>query len=119
MLRNQMIREVEVDNGRTLTVYDNVLDLEYRSQIYNFAQESLFQIGWADGSIVENKQHRFLHSVYSDADVDRLGIVQRLEQTPVGQEMKGHRRTKCILNLSTPADANFVHSPTEDKVILY
>lgn len=119
MLRNQMIRDVKVDNGRRLTVYDNVLDLEYRSQIYNFAQESLFQIGWADGSIVENKQHRFLHSVYSDADVDRLGIVQRLEQTPVGQEMKGHRRTKCILNLSTPADANFVHSHPEDKVILY
>jgi hypothetical protein len=119
VLRNQLIRDVQVDNGRSLRVYDNVLDFEYRNQIYKFAQNSLFQIGWADGCIVENMKHQFLHSVYSDEDLNKLGLVSKLEQTPVGQEFVGYKRDKCILNLSTPADANFVHSHPEDKVILY
>jgi hypothetical protein len=119
MLRNQLIRDVEVDNGRSLRVYDNVLDFEFRNRMYNFAQSSLFQIGWADGCIVENKQHRFLHSVYSDDDLARLELLEKLEQTPVAQEMVGYERTKCILNLSTPADANFVHSHPEEKILLY
>ena len=119
MLHNQAIREIDVDNGRKIRVYDNVLDFEYRNQVYNFAQKSFFQIGWADGCIVENKQHRFLHSVYSNEDVNNLGIVDRLESTIVSKEMEGFTRTKCILNLSTPSDVNFVHSHPEDKIILY
>ena len=119
MLRNQLIRDVQVDNGRSLRVYDNVLDFEFRNRVYNFANNSMFKIGWADGSIVENQKYQFLHSVYSDDDIERLGILKRLEQTPVAHEMVGYKRTKCILNLSTPSDANFVHSHPEDKILLY
>lgn len=119
MLYNQVIRETQVDNERKLRVYDNVFDMEYRHSLYSFALASKFQIGWADGSAIESKQYQFLHSSYSSEDLARIGLVERLEKTPVAQEMVGHTLTKCVLNLSTPADVNFVHAHPEDKVILY
>jgi len=119
VLCNQVIRETQVDNGRKLRVYDNVFDMEYRHSLYAFAQASKFQIGWADSSIAENKQYQFLHSSYSPEDLARIGLIERLEKTPVAQEMVGHTLTKCVLNLSTPADVNFVHVHPEDKVLLY
>ena len=119
MLRNQVIHEVEVDNGRKLRVYDNVFDMEYRNSLYAFAHASKFQIGWADGSIIENKKHQFLHSDYSIEDLNRLQLIERLNNTPVAQELVGHTLAKCVVNLSTPADTNFVHAHPEDKVVLY
>lgn len=119
MLPQKVIREVEVDNGRRLRVYDDVFDMEYRHNLYSFAQNSMFRIGWADGPLVENKKHQFLHSTYSADDLARIGLIERLKATPVAQEMEGFNLTKCVLNLSTPSDANFVHAHPEDKVLLY
>ena len=113
------MKEVICDSGRSLRVYDDLFSLRFRTEIYAFAAASRFVIGWSDGLSDTHSAHRYLHSVYSDEDVERLGVVKQLEQTIVGQEMRGYKRTKCILNLSTPADVNFVHSHPEDKVILY
>jgi hypothetical protein len=33
--------------------------------------------------------------------------------------MVGYTLKKCVLNLSTPADVNFVHAHPEDKILLY
>ncbi len=119
MLHRNVIREVEVDNGRKLRVYDNVFDMEYRHSLYSFAQNSMYRIGWADGPLVENKKHQFLHSTYSHEDLERVELLHRLKATPVVQEMDGFNLTKCVMNLSTPSDANFVHAHPEDKVLLY
>ena len=119
MLPNQLIRETEVDNGRNIRVYDNVFDMEYRNRVYRFAQESSFRIGWTDSTAVENKKYQSLHSTYSPDDVARLGILERLANTPVAQEMSGFTLSNCVLNLSTAADVNFVHAHPEDKVLLY
>lgn len=119
MLQNQSVRRIDVDNGRCLTVYDNVIDFEFRNRVYNFAQNSLFRIGWSDSSVIENKHHRSLHSSYSDEDMARLGLLERLKQTCVADEMSGHVLSSCVMNLSTPADANFLHAHPEDKIILY
>ena len=114
-----MIREVEVDNGRKLRVYDNVFDMDYRAQVYKFATESLFRIGWADSVLAENKKYQFLHSTYSKDDLDRLGFLSHLEQTPVANETLGFTLSNCVLNLSTPSDINFIHTHPEDRVLLY
>ena len=119
MLHQNVIREVQVDNGRKLRVYDNGFDLEYRSNLYAFAQKSMYRIGWADGNIVENSKHQFLHALYSPEDIERIQLIPKLKATPVGQEMEGFTLTKCVMNLSTPSDANFVHAHPEDKVLLY
>lgn len=119
MLSPKVIREVEVDNGRKLRVYDDVFDMEYRHNLYTFAQNSLYRIGWADGTIVEHKKHQFLHAFYSPEDIERIQLVQKLQETPVAQELEGFTLSKCVMNLSTPSDSNFVHAHPEDKVLLY
>lgn len=119
MFPNNVIREVTVDNGRKLRVYDDVFDMEYRHNLYTFAQKSLYRIGWADGPIVENKKHQFLHAFYSPEDLERIGLVEKVKSTPVAQELDGFNLVRCVMNLSTPADANFVHAHPEDKVLLY
>lgn len=119
MLPNKIIRETQVDSGRTIRVYDDVFDMEYRHGLYSFAQSSTFRIGWADSLTPENRLHQNIHSNYSTEDVQRLGILDRLAATPVAQELQGHKLDKCVLNLSTASDVNFVHAHPEDKVLLY
>lgn len=119
MLHPKVIREVEVDNGRKLRVYDDVFDMEYRHNLYTFAQKSMYRIGWADGPVVEHKKHQFLHSFYSPEDIERIGLIPKLQTTPVAQEMDGFNLSKCVMNLSTPSDSNFIHAHPEDKVLLY
>jgi hypothetical protein len=63
MFPKKLIRETQVDNGRTIRVYDDVFDMEYRHSLYSFAQSSTFRIGWADSLLPENKAiPKFLHS---------------------------------------------------------
>ena len=119
MFPKKLIRETQVDNGRTIRVYDDVFDMEYRHSLYSFAQSSTFRIGWADSLMPENRQFQSLHSNYSMEDVARLGILDRLAATPVAQELNEYRLEKCILNLSTASDVNFIHAHPEDKVLLY
>ena len=119
MFQNNAVREIEVDYGRKLRIYDNVFEMEYRSNLYVFAHNSYYKIGWADGSIIENKKHQFLHSFYTQEDINKIQIIEKLKTTPLVSEFDGYKLTKSVMNLSTPADVNFVHSHPEDKILLY
>jgi len=110
---------MQTTSGKKITVYDDMLDHSLRQHIYKFATTSLFQIGWADGNIVENQKHQFLYSNYSEHDLVNLRILDALEKTVVYKEFDGYRIKHAILNLSTATDVNFVHSHPEDKVVLY
>ena len=90
MFSNKLIRETQVDNGRTIRVYDDVFDMEYRHSLYSFVQSSTFRIGWADSLTPENRQYQNIHSNYSTEDVERLGILDRLASTPAAQELEVH-----------------------------
>jgi hypothetical protein len=119
MLYNLLTKEVTADNDRKIRVYDDVFDFMYRQEIYTFAANSLFRIGWADGAILENQHHRFLHSPYSEEDIQSLNLMPQLLNSKVAQELQGYKLQKAILNLSTASDSNFVHVHPEDKVLLY
>jgi hypothetical protein len=113
------MKEYVADRERLIHVYDDVFDLAYKQNIYDFVQKSYFRIGWADGVIAEKNQYQFLHSTYSEEDLNKLGYIQALKDSEVGQELVGHKVSKAVVNLSTPSDANFIHAHPEDKVILY
>jgi hypothetical protein len=117
-MNDQTAYEVVVENDRKICVYDNVFDFSYQDALYNFAKTSLFRIGWADSTTPEKAHHQLLYSSYSEEDIARLGLLDRLMQSPVHDELIGYRVSKCILNLSTPSDVNFVHVHVEDKVLL-
>lgn len=112
------MKELITNEGYTIRVYDNVFPLAYRNRVYNFVQNSLFRIGWADGNIVENQHYRFMHSVYSKEDLAQLEYLEKLDHV-LRNEVAGHELSHAVVNLSTPSDTNFVHAHPEDKVVLY
>jgi hypothetical protein len=113
------MKELFFENGKRIAIYDNIFDPHFRSNAYSFANNSHFIIGWADGAIVEKQANRFIHSVYSDDDVERLGILKRIALSPAAKELDGYKLQKTILNLSTAADTNYIHTHPEDKILLY
>lgn len=113
------MKEIMCQHDKRIRVYDTLFDSHYRADVYSFAQKSYFAIGWADAAIVEKQANRFLHSVYSEDDVDRLGILKKIAESEASGELAGYKLAKTILNLSTASDANYVHTHAEDKVLLY
>lgn len=117
-MSTQQPREIEVDSGRKIRIYDDVFDLLFRSLLFTFAKNSLFRIGWADSQILERLQHQSLYSEYSIADIQNVGLLSKLLNSPLQHELNGYVFKKGMLNLSTHADVNFVHAHKEDKIIL-
>lgn len=113
------MKELCCQHGKRIRVYDNLFEAHYRDAVYQFAQNSSFVIGWADVSIAEKQANKLLHSVYSEDDVDRLGILKKIAESEASGELVGYKLTKTILNLSTASDTNYVHTHPEDKVLLY
>lgn len=113
------MKELFFQYGKRICVYDNLFDAYYRSVVYAFAQSSNFIIGWADSTIFEKQSNRFLHSVFSEDDVNRLGILEQIKNSEAAKELNNYVLHKTILNLSTAADTNYVHSHPEDKILLY
>ncbi len=113
------MKELFVQHGKRICVYDNLFDAFYKNTAYSFARNSLFGIGWGDTDIAEKQSYANLHSVYSEEDLKRLGILEKIEASAAGNELSGHVLSKAILNLSTAADTNYMHTHAEDKVLLY
>lgn len=111
--------EYTLELDKKIRVYDDLFTAEERGNFYGFANHSYFKLGWADGAIVENQIHRFLHSSYSDEDINNMGIINAIKNTEAARELEGYKIVKCVLNLSTAADANFLHVHPEDKILLY
>jgi hypothetical protein len=117
-MNDQTLREAEVENGRKIRIYDNVFEWNFRTTLFQFAKASSFRIGWEDSVVPERAQHQNLHSSYSEDDLNRVGLLSLLLQSPLRDELCGYSVENCILNLSTPSDVNFVHAHQEDKIIL-
>ncbi len=108
-----------VDKNKSIKVYDDLLTLSERQELYLFITQSQFVIGWADGAIMDNQNNKFLHSCFSEGDLDRFGILKFLDGTELASELNGYRIEQAIVNLSMPSDYNFVHAHQQDKVLLY
>jgi len=113
------MNEIILDSEQRIAIYDNLFDFHYRNDIYDFATKSYFQIGWEDTHNLENSKHRYLHSLYSQTDIDNLGIIEKIQNTPAAEEIVGYEIEKTVLNLSTPADSHFIHTHQNNKVLLY
>jgi hypothetical protein len=113
------VKIYDAGKGKSIKIFDDLFDYKYRTDVYKFAENSLFRIGWADGPVCENLIHRFLHSEYSNEDLQRLGFLEALKNTPVWNEISNLKLVKTILNLSVPSDCNFYHCHPEQKIVLY
>lgn len=113
------MKELILPSSRRIAIYDDLFTLDFRSAAFQFATRSFFQIGWEDSLEEKKRGHVYLHAFYSPEDVARLGILEAIAASEAAHELRGYVVEKVILNLSTPADSNFVHTHPEDKVLLY
>ena len=113
------MKQMLVDQGKRIAIYDDAFDFKFRQKAYDFCSKSIFVIGWADSPIIENQNHRYLHSIWSEEDLERLGIIEEIKKSSVAQELENYKLEKCVLNLSTPSDCNFQHTHLQSKIILY
>ena len=113
-------RSLLLENDRKLDIFDNVFPMTLRTTFFNFCKNSYFKIGWSDTSVPERKAHDyFLHSAYSQQDVDDLGIFKYFKNTPISDRIGNLRLKRTVLNLSTPSDVHYIHvHGTEDLVVL-
>jgi hypothetical protein len=112
------MNEIQAEGGRSIRVYDDVFDLTQVKDMYSFALNSMFKIGWADDGTLERLQYKSLFSDYSPEDLERLNLLPALQNSKAAAELVGHEVAHCKLNLSTPADVNFIHAHAEDRVLL-
>lgn len=113
------MKEIIVDRNKSIKIYDDVLDLSQRQHLYTFVTQSKFIIGWADGAILENRQNKFLHSKFSNEDLDNFKIFDYLQGTELSTGLQNYRVDQAIVNLSMPSDYNYTHAHPHDKVLLY
>lgn len=105
--------------GKEIHIYDNLLPLQLRDSIFGFIKNSMFRIGWQDGSHDEAVKHKYLYSTYSDLDTQSCGLLPYLHKTAIAELIKDLKLEKSIVNLSVPTDTHFAHAHPEKLVVLY
>ncbi len=113
------MKELVLSEEKTIRIYVGLFPLGFRSSAYEFALASNFTIGWNDGVSDAQLKHKYLHSVFSVDDVERLGVLHFIAASEAAKELDGYRLSKAILNLTSAADAHFVHVHGKEKILLY
>jgi len=109
-----------LENNKKIEVLDNIFPMDFRTSAYDFCRNSLFRIGWSDTNQPDKKANDyFFHSVFSQKDLDNLGIMKYIMDSPVADMIEGLTIHQCIVNCSTPSDVNFTHIHQQNKVLLY
>ena len=113
------MKQITTSNNKNIYVFDNMFELNDRNQAYGFAKNSYFRLGWKDGISEETVKYEYIHSKYSQEDLEKLRIYHKMMNCEIGEFVKDMTLSKAMLNLSTPSDVNFIHAHPEDIVILY
>ncbi len=113
------MKTIKAKNGKTIQVFDNLFDLGTRLTAYEYMRNSLYRIGWKDSETEENVKYQYLHSGYSQEDLNNLPLYHKIMESPAAKLVEGLTLKKSVVNLSVPSDVNFIHAHPEKKVILY
>lgn len=113
-------KHIEVGNGKSIDVFDNIFDMKQREHMYMFARNSYFRIGFGDSSSPERKPGDFfLFSNYSQEETNSFGILNWTQNTEISNVLTGLTNTRAVVNLTVPSNVNYIHTHSERKVMLY
>lgn len=111
---------IPVEHNYHIHVFDDTLPQFIRNRVYQGCRTSYFQLGWADSIVLERAAHNeFLHSNYTIEEFENLGIMPYLIDTPIPNMIAGLTINNITINLTTIADAHYVHTPPNQLVMLY
>lgn len=111
-------KQIDIE-GRSLHVFDGALDFSEREHIYSFVKNSAYRVGNEDADAVETSQHKYMCSYYSGGDVDAVGILRFIQDTPVQSLIEGLSLIRAHVNLSTPTDCHWAHDHRGQLGLLY
>ena len=103
----------------SLTVYDDAVPYNNRSEIYYFSLKSKLYLGWRD-----HDHHEYgganLHSEWSEDDLRRSTLWKYIEEC-INQTswFTKSKFSRCVLNLVRPNDVHLIHSHGNQQVVLY
>ena len=119
MLDNIIHKKYNFNNYNIETV-DNIFSLDSRLKYYSTFKKSNFYIGWEDTSEIEVQHYKYLHSIYNEADLRKLGLVEDILLSDFGKRLFDNYNIKRgVLNLSKPGDFYLNHTHGNDTVLLY
>lgn len=114
-------KSYKLSSGKEVHVFDDVLPLKSRIDIFGNCLSSPFHLGWEDSEYASAKKHRYFHSVWSIETVNDVGILKDIAKTPLFEYIKNWDFNNCIVNASLPCYSYFPHTHTlpEKKILLY
>ena len=102
-----------------IQIFDNLLDLNFRRNLYQSAVNSAFKVGWEDSSLIENRSHVYLHSILSLQDIIKSQLLDKLAGTQVHEILKNKKFDSAVINLSKSTDTHWCHTHPGQTVLLY
>jgi hypothetical protein len=112
-------KTILLEGAKQIDVFDDVFNMQFMADTYLYATMSNYRIGWGDTVDFNDQVHKYLHASYTVEDINALGILDKLVDTPIASLVDGMQMTKAVMNMSVPSDSYFTHVHPESKVILY
>lgn len=106
-------------NGKDIHVFDELFDFSFREHAYSFVKNSLYKIGNEDADAVETAQHKYMVSMWSEADLVNLGLLDKIKGTLAEELILGKTLSRVHVNLSTPSDVHWAHDHRSQIGMLY
>lgn len=114
----EYFQEITVDKGKKIFVFDDVYEMQFRRDVFQFILNSRYVLGWQDTEDPHNAQHVYLHSKYSTEDVEQSGILTNIKHPKLLQMLQGRKMGRATINLSLITDTYFAH-PHRTVTMLY
>jgi Rps23 Pro-64 3,4-dihydroxylase Tpa1-like proline 4-hydroxylase len=105
--------------GKDIHIFDGLLDFSFREQAYTYARYSKYTIDNQDSDALENSQHQYIVSFWTEEEFINFGLLDKLAGTKAGDLLQGKRFIKANINLSTPTDTYWSHDHKNQMVALY
>lgn len=103
----------------SIEIFDELLPMHDRIDIFNFAMKSKYQIGWADSFEQTKSSNKDMYASISNDEQNALGLRQMIMNTDLANIITNYEVSKIAINLTRSCDIHYVHTHPEDKILLY
>lgn len=102
-----------------MKIIDGIFDYYYTTVVWSFLKNSVYGIGAADTTEIDKQNCLYIYSRYSDEDVAKIGILDKLKESSASDLIHNRTVEKCLVHLVVPGQTCFSHCHENSDVILY
>ena len=104
-----MYKQITTSDNRLIHIFEDVVDYNFQTKVYNYVKNSLFSITGYDNGIIEDK-HLTLISHYNQDDLVDCGFVNMPNTIRDLITPEEYNMTDIMVNLCKPDDIFHIHS---------